>query len=80
MYPITSLKSDNQKAVPNFVALTVVPSGSLASSIGRLVKDGVHSHKKKKVSHVREGHYAILGGILDGPMTYFKQGYTIKDT
>jgi hypothetical protein len=41
MYPITSVKSDNQKAMPNFVALTVLPSGSLTSSIGRLVKDGV---------------------------------------
>lgn len=41
MYPITSVKSDNQKAMPNFVALTVLPSGSLASSIGRLIKDGV---------------------------------------
>lgn len=41
MYPITSVKSDNQKAMPNFVALTVLPSGSPASSIGRLIKDGV---------------------------------------
>ena len=38
------------------------------------------SPHKKKIFHVRAGHYAILGGILDDPVPHFKEGYNFKDT
>lgn len=32
------------------------------------------------MTRVRQGHYAILGGKLDGIAPYFMEGDTLKDT
>jgi len=46
MHPITSLKSDNQKAVPNFVALTVIQD-PCQGQMADWLKMESSPHKKK---------------------------------
>ncbi|PNF19833.1 hypothetical protein B7P43_G12501 [Cryptotermes secundus] len=40
----------------------------------------LESYPHERESRVREGHYAILGGKLDGSERYFMEGDTLKDT
>lgn len=40
----------------------------------------MESNPRDRVTRVRRGHYAILGGKLDGTAPYFMEGDTLKDT
>jgi hypothetical protein len=40
----------------------------------------LESNPHDRLTRIRQGHYAILGGKLDGSAPYFMDGDTLKDT